>query len=53
VPFVTATVVYGQDYVYQGIRFESRVPYLTFGIRFDTATIDPRRLGYDALFYNG
>jgi hypothetical protein len=29
------------------------VPYLTFGVRMDTATIDPRRLGYDALFYNG
>jgi len=27
VPFVTATVVYAEDFVYQGIRFESRVPY--------------------------
>jgi hypothetical protein len=50
---VTASAVYQQNFVFQGIRFEHRNPAGLFSIHMDTATIDPARLGYDAILYDG
>jgi hypothetical protein len=50
---VTATAVYTQDFVFQGIRFEHRIPRGIFAVKMNTATINPRRLGYDAIEYSG